>query len=123
MWGLVMSMEDQERLTRVLGTPDFRLREIVREQRLMEAASRWPILRDVAPDYVPPKRPINVNLSVSAPAEPSTSIVRLQSKRSAAPVEAEAGKEEAKGQLSNVFLRLKHKEKKKSDRGDKIVAV
>ena len=74
-----------KRLRQALGAPDFQLHEIQREQRLMDAASRWPILRDVAPDTTAPNREINVDLGVKdaeKSAEPA--IVRLQTKSAAA---------------------------------------
>ena len=120
-----------KRLTEALGAPDFQLREIQREQRLMDAASRWPILRDVAPEYAPASRPINVNLGMETPAKPNPGVVRLQTKQSEEPQPVEkkqavsqAGKGTIKGQLSNVFLRLKRDNKSKDKRdGDKIAVL
>ncbi len=120
-----------KRLTDALGAPDFQLREIQREQRVLDAASRWPILKDVAPEYAPASRPINVNLgqaSQPAPAAPASGIVRLQTKAADASAEAApapaAGKTTIKGQLSNVFLRLKRdKAKDGKQDGDKIAIV
>ena len=133
-----------KRLRQALGAPDFQLHEIQREQRLMEASSRWPILRDVAPDTTAPNREINVSLDVAEaekPAEPS--IVRLQTKSAPATKKAalktarkkSASKGASKsaqvdeaagqttGQLSNVFLRLKHLKKAKDGPGDDKIAV
>ncbi len=94
----------------------------------MEAASRWPILRDVAPDYAAPTRKINVNLSVPAAAKPEPAVVRIQAKRTESETAPEAPATETqsaptKGQLSNVFLRLKGKEKKSDGGKDKFAVI
>lgn len=103
-----------KRLKQALGTPDLQLREIQREQRLMEAANRWSIVRDVAPEYAPPERAIHVNLDVRNPeTDPEPAIIRLQTKTpETAQPEAETAK--AKGPLASVFSKLKRQDDRQS---------
>ncbi len=140
-----MSVE-KSRLTQSLGMPDLKLKEIVEERRLLDAASRWPILNDLVRGYEPAPRSVSVNLHYEEQAarqEHAAGIIRLKTKgprRSKfANGDADAGEavhqddgaehgaEEATQprQLSNVFLRLKHRDKPvaKAKSDNKLVTV
>ncbi len=134
---------EKTRLTQSLGMPDLKLKEIVEEQRLLEAASRWPILNDLVRAHEPPRRELSVNLKRQEQRiESDDSIIKLRGKRARRsvfgtevpaddrPRAIEAAPEPAEApapshQLSNVFLRLKHREKPapKSKPDNKLVTV
>lgn len=116
---------EKTRLTQTLGMPDLKLKEIVEEQRLLDAASRWPILDDLVKGYEPARREISVSLNKEAPEakKEAEGVIRLKTKskrnrglfggevaETPAPA-AESAEDVPTHQLSNVFLRLKHREK------------
>ncbi len=122
---------EKTRLTQTLGVPDLKLKEIVEEQRLLEAASRWPILNDLVNGYEPARRPINLALTDTPTVQQQSEIATFAKKRSRSlfqsdsrsAAEPEAPRQAAEQQvpshqLSNVFLRLKHREKAKPSKPD-----
>ncbi|MGF1456561.1 MAG: BcsR/BcsP family cellulose biosynthesis protein [Alphaproteobacteria bacterium] len=134
---------EKTRLTQSLGMPDLKLKEIVEEQRLLDAASRWPILNDLVRAHEPARREISVNLARQEKRiEAEQGIINLRGKRgrrsvfgSEVPADprvkaVEAASEPVEAvkpthQLSNVFLRLKHREKPapKAKTDNKLVTV
>lgn len=130
MWGKAMTIE-KKRLSQRLGVPDLKLREIVEEQRLLDAASRWPILNDVVHSPEPARRKVAFQVAdtpetdtvdtqpaagrAASRARPSPRVLDPDTREELVIRSAKA-EPVPSNQLSNVFLRLKHRDRPKADK-------